>query len=431
MSAAARFLLLLSFCVVSFPSFATLSPIEKQIRDTVIKQQSSQIQLLKKLVNINSGTTNPKGVHQVGELLRPLFKQLGFKTKWIEEPSTMHRAGTLLAERSGHQGSRLLLIGHLDTVFPKDSPFQQFQLKKLTAKGPGVIDDKGGLVVILYALKALHAVHALENTTITIVLTGDEEDSGKPTSISRKPLIEAAKRSDIALDFEPSVTLNTATIARRGVAKWSITTKGNESHSATIFQENVGAGAIFEMARILNTLREQLQKEKELSFNPGIILGGTKMQFYDAASQGQIFGKQNVVAKIALSQGDFRFLTPAQKLEFENKLTAMVKNSLPNTTSKVDFQDGIPAMPPTAANLELLKKYSQASEALGTGPIQPLPAGLRGAGDISHVASLVSANLAGLGPIGLGTHSVIESIELASLPVQTERTALFIYKLTR
>ena len=410
---------------------AALSPIENKISVEVVAQQEQQRALLEKLVNINSGTTNPEGVRQIGEMLRPMFTQLGFTTRWVEEPADMHKAGTLIAERRGNKGKRVLLIGHLDTVFPNDSKFQRFELHQQSAKGPGVLDDKGGLVVMLYALRALQAVHALDATTLTIVLTGDEEDSGKPTSISRKPLIEAAHNMDVALDFEPTITLPTATIARRGITNWTIEAHGNESHSATIFQTGVGFGAIFELARILNTMRTQLLGEKGLVFNPGLVLGGTKINFDKVASQGSAFGKQNVVAKTAIAKGDFRFLTFGQKKSFETRLTSIVQQSLPGTKSSVTFEDGIPSMSPTAANLELLNKYSAVSVDLGQAPIKPLDATVRGAGDISHIASIVPANLAGLGPMGMGTHAMMEMVELRSLPIQTQRAALLIYRLTR
>lgn len=408
-----------------------LSPVENQIREMVIKQEEAQLTLLEKLVNINSGTMNPQGVQQVGELLRPYFEQLGFKTYWKEEPSSMKRAGTLIAKREGKQGKRLLLISHLDTVFSKNSTFQRFTLGKNTAKGPGVLDDKGGIVIILYALKALHAVHALDQATIIVALIGDEEDSGKPTIISRQPLREVAKECDVALDFEPAMTLNTATIARRGVSQWTITVKGNESHSATIFQKNVGAGAIFELSRILNSMRIQFQYEPNLSFNAGLIMGGTKLEFDKATAQGTVFGKENVIPKQAVAKGDFRFLTSVQKQSFETRLAKIVSHALPGTKSTLEFQAGIPAMPPTVKNMALLKSYSNASKDLGLGVIKPLSPGLRGAGDISHIADLVPANLAGLGPVGMGTHSNIESLELKSLPIQTERAAILIYRLTR
>ncbi len=402
---------------------------EDKLSHYLINQQQEQLSLLEKLVNVNSGTANIDGVYQVGEILRPLFEQLGFNTRWVKAPSSMRRAGTMIAERIGHRGKRLLLIGHLDTVFPSNSTFQHFERHGNFATGPGVLDDKGGDVVILYALKALQAVHALDGTTITVILTGDEEDSGKPMAISRKPLIEAARHSDIALDYEWAITFDTATTARRGIANWVIKAEGSEAHSSEIFQKQAGDGAIYELARILNTMRIQLAGEEYLSFSPGLILGGTAVSYDKDNSQGMAFGKGNIIAKMAMAKGDLRFLLPKQKIRAEKKIKEIVDQHLLGTTAIVIFQDGIPSMRPTKANLELLKKYSEVSQDLGYGVVKPLNPGARGAGDISHIASLVSANLAGLGPVGAGAHSMREILDIRSLSIQTQRTALLIYRL--
>ncbi|WP_019217187.1 M20/M25/M40 family metallo-hydrolase [Legionella tunisiensis] len=231
-------LLTLSTLFIQPVKAKALSSTEAQISRYVLAQRENQLNLLEKLVNINSGTENITGIKQVGTSLVPLFTQLGFATQWINTPETMHRAGTLIAQHQGHTGNRLLLIGHLDTVFPINSPLQKFIRQGDIATGPGVIDDKGGVVVILYALEALHEAHALDDATITVILTGDEEDSGKPTSISRKTLIEAARHSDIALDFEWAFTDDTATVARRGISNWLLRTQGKEAHSSEIFWKN-------------------------------------------------------------------------------------------------------------------------------------------------------------------------------------------------
>ncbi|WED44447.1 M20/M25/M40 family metallo-hydrolase [Legionella cardiaca] len=406
-----------------------LNQTEEYLSHYITTQANSQLSLLEELVNLNSGTTNMVGVQKVGEILRHQFEQLGFKTYWIEEPHSMHRAGTLVAKRIGHKGKRLLLIGHLDTVFPSDSSFQHFEHHGSTATGPGVIDDKGGDVVILYALKALNEAHLLDDATITVVLTGDEEDSGKPTSVSRKPLIDAAQHSDIALDFEWSFTPDTATIARRGITNWTVKTQGKEAHSSEIFKHQVGDGAIFELARILNTMRGTLSREPYLSFNPGVILGGNTVNNAENNAQGTASGKTNVIAKTAIVMGDLRFISQQQKSNAEKKIIAIVNQHLPNTTASVIFNDGIPAMPPTEANLQLLKKYSSVSNDLGYGIVKILDPGLRGAGDISHIASIVSACLAGLGPVGVGAHSIKETLDLNSLTMQTQRAALLMYRL--
>lgn len=400
--------------------------IENQISNYINTYQQEQLNLLEKLVNINSGTTNISGVYQTGELLRPQFQALGFKVYWIDVPTKLKRAGTLVAEYIGTSKKRLLLIGHLDTVFPASSSFLSFKHEGNFATGPGVIDNKGGIVIILYALKALHAAEVLHGSTITVVLTGDEEDVGEPIAVSRKPLIDMARHSDIALDFDWAFSLDTATIARRGISHWLIKAEGQEAYSSQIFNEG-GFGAAYELARILNDARIQLANENNISFNPGLILGGT---FKEGHSKGTVFGKENVIAKTAIAQGDLRFLTSEQKDKVEKSLAAIVEDHLPGTTAFITFQDKIPAMQPTKANLALLQQYSKASQKLGFGIVNPLDPGLREAGAISYIAMLVSSSLAGLGPVGMGAHSTKETLDTSSLSIQTQRAALLIYWLS-
>lgn len=410
-------------------AFATsLNATETQIKNNVISQQQSALNLLEQLVNINSGTQNLAGVRQVGEIMRQQFEQLGFKTRWIEEPASMQRVGTLLAEHTGGHGPRILLIGHLDTVFAKDNAFQKFSRNGNYATGPGVIDDKGGDITILYALKALKDAQVLDKANITVVLTGDEEDSGKPTTISRKALKDAAKGCDAALEFEFAISLDTATIARRGITGWVLQTQGKESHSSKIFQPGVGDGAIFELTRILEAMRMQISTQKYLATNPGIILGGNTAVI-DENNQGTATGLETQVAIIGLARGDLRYISNEQKESFEKTLSTIINQHLPGTDAIIHYQDGIPAMPPTPDSLALLKKYSQVSVDSGYGEVKQLDPSLRGGSDLSYVADIVSAKLGGLGAYGTGAHTSKETLEVSSLPIATARAAILIYRL--
>ena len=221
-----------------------LSRLEKKILKQVSLNQDDAILFLEKVVNINSGTLNINGVRKVGASFSKALDEINFSTQWIEMPDKMNRAGHLFAYKKGSKGKKILLIGHLDTVFEENSPFQTFVRNDTIAFAPGGNDMKGGNIVMLYALKALDDLSLLNNSTITVAMTGDEESTGKPLSISRKDLIEAAKNSDIALGFENSTGYNNATIARRGASGWSITTNGKRAHSSAIFRESVGAGSL-------------------------------------------------------------------------------------------------------------------------------------------------------------------------------------------
>lgn len=407
-----------------------LSAQERSIQDNVLRNNEEAIVFLERVVNINSGTQNADGVREVGWVFAQELEELGFATQWVGMPRDILRGGHLFATREGTRGRRLLLIGHLDTVFEKDSPFQNFEQRGDSAFGPGVVDMKGGDVVLLYALRALFEAGALDETTITVALIGDEEDPGGEIAIVRQALFEAAGRSNVALGFEGSVGPNNATTARRGSSTWLLEVTGRRGHSGQIFSEEYGSGAIFEAARILNMFRESVVGTEYLTFNAGVILGGTAVNYDETASRGDVFGKTNVIPQTVTVHGGLRFLTEDEKDWTRAVMHVVVGENLPHTTARIRFWDGYPAMSPKPGNDSLLALYDSVSQDLGYGPITALDPRARGAADISFVADRLDA-LSGLGPLGGGAHSVDEFLDLRSLPVATSRAAILIYRLTR
>ncbi|MFQ5582950.1 MAG: M20/M25/M40 family metallo-hydrolase [Calditrichia bacterium] len=408
-----------------------MAPGEQEIISFVREHEEEALQFLEKVVNINSGTMNHEGVRRVGELFRQEFDALGFHTKWIEMPDSIHRAGHLFVRRKGNQGKCILLIGHLDTVFEKDSPFQTFVREDSIVRGPGVNDMKGGDVAILFALKALYQAGTLKNTSIIVAFTGDEEKVGKPISVSRADLIDAAKKCDVALGFETGIK-GYATVARRGSSGWRLEVSGVEGHSSRIFSDKYGSGAIFEAARILNAFHEKLRGEKYPTFNPGIILGGSEVFYNPEENRGNAFGKSNVIAKKAIVNGGLRFISNQQKMEARKKMKRIVSTgNLSKTSAIISFRDGYPAMPPVEGNYQLLKMYDRISRELGYEEIHAYDPALRGAADISFAAPYISSCLAGLGVTGSGAHTSGETMDIKSLSETTQRAALLIYRLTR
>lgn len=405
-----------------------LRSIEKKIVEKVKAYDQASINFLEDVVNINSGTMNLEGVRKVGNIFNEAFQSIDFETRWIEMPQEMNRAGHLFASIQGDKGKKLLLIGHLDTVFEADSPFQTFERKGNIAYAPGGNDMKGGNVVILFALKALHELDLLDDASITIALTGDEERTGKPLSISRKDLVAAAKDSDIALGFETATGFNYATIARRGASGWKVETSGKRAHSSGIFSERIGAGAIFEMSRILHRFYEEVRGEEFLSFNPGNLLGGTFIDYDTSMSRGSAYGKTNVVAQKAIVHGGLRFISEEQKENARALMRTIVADHLPSTQATITFTDSYPAMGPSAENKQLLEQLSAVSEALGYGKVAAYDPGRRGAADISFVAEYIPG-LDGLGSMGKGAHTPNETIDLETFNALIQRTAIFIYRL--
>ena len=421
-----------SFLIVLFCtqlSGQKLSRIERKVVKAVEQNNAQAIDLLKKTVNINSGTLNLDGVKKIGDIFSEEFKAINFETTWIGMPSEMNRAGHLFAETKGTKGKKLLLIGHLDTVFEENSPFQTFKMvNDSTAHAPGGNDMKGGDVIILYALKALKEHGLLNDTQIIVAFTGDEESTGKPLDISRRDLVKAAKRSDIALGFETSTGFNYATVARRGASGWEVEVEGTRAHSSGIFSENVGAGAIFEMSRILNEFYTKVRGEEFLTFNPGVLMGGTFLDYDVKTGEGSAFGKSNVVAQSAIVKGGLRFISEEQKENAREKMREIVSNNLPHTSAKIKFTDSYPAMQPTKGNADLLKQLNQVSLDLNQGEVVAYDPGKRGAADTSFVAQYVDC-LDGLGTMGENAHTPEETVNLNTLEALTKRTAIMIYRL--
>jgi glutamate carboxypeptidase len=419
---------------------STLSSVEQRIGAYVDSHRAEAVDLLERTVNINSGTLNPRGVRAVHDVLAPELQRLGFEVRYAALPEGMGRGGHLVATlrpRDGRvRGKKLLLIGHLDTVFEEDSPFQRFErLNDSIARGPGVDDMKGGNVVIVQALKALASVGALEGAHITVVMTGDEEAPGRPLEVARAALLEAGREADVALGFEggsrgPDGAAR-AVIARRSSSSWRLDVRAKPAHSSGIFSEGVGAGAINEVSRILDRFYGEIRGESNLTFNVGLILGGTEVAYDAAEARGTAFGKTNVVPETVVATGDIRTLTDEQLQRTRERMRHIVQSGLPQTRAEISFTDGYPSMPPTEANYQLLRRYSDASEALGLGPVLPFDPARRGAADVSFVASLVEAAMDGLGVYGSGAHTVEEKVDLTSLPLQAKRAAVLIHRLTR
>jgi glutamate carboxypeptidase len=408
-----------------------LSATEQRISAAVDGRTAGALALLERVVAINSGTMNFDGVRQVGAAFRAELDALGFATRWVDG-TPFNRAGHLVAERNGRgRGPRILLIGHLDTVFEPRSPFQKFErLDDSTARGPGIIDMKGGDVIIVEALRALATAGVLDRLSITVVMHGDEEDAGAPLDAARAALIDAAKRSQIALGFEDgSGDPHTAVISRRSAGSWTLRTTGVPGHSSQIFREEIGAGAVFEAARILQGFRERLGGQQYLTFNPGVVLGGSEVKYDTAQGGGNAFGKTNVVAKEMVVNGDLRALSPEQLERAKATMREVVAQHLPKTTAELTFDDGYPPMAPTDGNRRLLAVHDSVSRALGFGPVVAVDPSRAGAADVSFAAPFVPMVIDALGLAGHDDHSDKETANLAWLPRLTKRAAVLIYRL--
>jgi glutamate carboxypeptidase len=404
---------------------------ESRLVAFVDKGNGAALQLLQRVVDINSGTQNFAGVREAGKVFQQELDALGFKTRWVDG-TPFKRAGHLVAEHAA-PGPKLLLIGHLDTVFEADSPFQKMErIDARHARGPGIIDMKGGDVIIVQAMKALQSIGALQSMNIVVVMTGDEEDAGEPVSLARADLVAAAKGAAAAIGFEDGPgDPRTAVISRRGTTSWTLKVTGQPAHSSQIFRQDIGAGAIFEAARVLNAFRERLSSEPHLTFNPATIVGGTTVEHDAVQARGTAFGKTNVVAEHAIVNGDMRTLSAEQLARAKAVMQEIVKASLPHTSAAIAFEDGYPPLAPTDGNRKLLAMYDQSSRDVGAGPVAAVDPDRAGAADVSFVAGEVPMIIDGIGLMGRDDHTVKETADLDTLPSQTKRAAVFLLRLSK
>jgi len=429
-------LALAALALVPSPASAKLSPAEARMVQTVDAEQERTLAMLEKWVNENSGSLNIEGVTKVGEMLRVELEPLGFKVRWIDMRST-GRAGHIVATHRGSgRGKRLLLIGHLDTVFEPDSPFQRWERRGNDGIGPGAGDDKGGMAVMIAALRAMQAAGTLKNADIEIVLTGDEEDNGVPIEIARRDLVAAGERADAALDFEglaqedgPNGLRDVGSIARRSSGAWTLTVTAKPGHSSGIFSADAGNGAIYELARIIDSFRRELPEDK-LTFNVGLLGGGQSAKLDEGRIRLEATGKTNIIPAIAIALGDLRALSPEQIERVKAKMQAIVAKPLPGATAKLEFDpDEYPPMAPTTGNRALLARLNQVNVDMGLEPMGELDPMKRGAGDISFVAKDVDG-LIGLGPASSGDHAPGETVDIASIWRQSKRAAILMSRLS-
>jgi glutamate carboxypeptidase len=411
------------------PASAALSRAERTMIATVDSEQRRTTVLLQRWVDQNSGTMNKAGVEAVRDMVEPEFRQLGFTTQWIDM-SAAGRAGHLVARHKGSRtGKRLLLIAHLDTVFEPDSPFQRWTQEGDRAHGPGAGDDKGGIAVIVAALRAMQAGGTLKRANITVFLTGDEEDAGRPLAISRRDLVDEGKRADVALDFEDLAVkdgLDMGSTARRSAGSWTVTVSGHSAHSAGVGPGDYGA--IYDLARIIDQFRRELPEEK-LTYNVGLVGGGQTATLDAGKIRLEATGKTNIIAATAVARGDLRAISQEQIDRVEAKMRAIVAEPLAGAHAEISFdQDIYPPMPPTEGNRAILADLNTVNRDMGLAEMGELDPSERGAGDISFVAADVSG-LAGLGPSSSGSHTATETVDVSSIFKQAKRAAILMSRL--
>jgi glutamate carboxypeptidase len=291
---------------------------------------------------------------------------------------------------------------------------------------------KDGLAIMVAALRAMKSTGTLKPATITVVLSGDEESPGRPFSTSRADMKSAAARSDVALEFEALAREDghdMGSIARRSSNTWTVRTRAKSGHSSGIFSDDAGFGANYELTRILDAFRLSL-REPNATYNVGLMLGGATAELNETGTGGRATGKGNVIPAAALARGDLRTLSNEQTQRIQQRMREIVGQHLQGTQAEFTFEEGYPAMPPTAGSRAFLEQLNQVNEALGLERMNELDPLKRGAGDIAFVADQVSGGLIGFGAAGQGSHAPGETVDLTSFDRQIKRAALLMTRLS-
>jgi glutamate carboxypeptidase len=359
---------------------------------------------LRALVNINSGSYTPEGVAQVATYLRALFEQMNFDTELLPGDKM---GPQLVARHTGAGQGRVLVIGHMDTVFPDgEADRRPFEMRDGCAYGPGVFDMKSGLLVAIYAMCGLIEADEAPWQTLTMICNSDEE-IGSPESTA---LIESeAKQADVALVLEPTSDVARVTISRKGAASFTLEIRGVAAHAGV--EPHRGRSAILEMSHRIVALHGLNGTIPGVTVNVGVVHGGER---------------PNVVAEVAYAEIDVRAADEEGVKAIEAALAKVVADTnVPDTTAMLE---GYFAHRPFTQSPQSERLFALAAEAaaeLGV-TLRGEPTG--GASDGNTTAGLGIPTLDGLGLAGGLAHNPGEYVELDSI---APRIALFMGILRR
>jgi glutamate carboxypeptidase len=362
--------------------------------------------LLRELVDVNSFTDNVAGVDAACSLLKRALEPLplSFETRRGTRYGTHLRAYSERAAAA--QKTAVLLIGHTDTVFPP-GVFDGYREDDTRAYGPGVLDMKGGLVVAVFALRALEAGGLLGRIPVELVAVADEETGSFE---SRELLVEAAPRAACALVLESGRAGDAIITARKGTAGLTAVAHGRAAHAGNLHHQ--GVNAIWALAKLVDAAQSLTDYGRGVTVNVGKLEGG----------QGK-----NTVPDRAQALIDFRFVHPADGDVVLSALRAAAETAQAQVPgSRIELTGGLnrPPLAPTEASRALYREVAECQRAAGLGDAEaPL---LGGGSDANTMADLGVPAVDGLGPRGAGFHTREEYIELASLVPKTESLVRFL-----
>ncbi|BAY24367.1 peptidase M20 [Calothrix sp. NIES-2100] len=392
---------ILSVFLLLLQSHFVVAASDTVVYDKAQKAQSGFLAILETLVNIDSATGDQQGLTQVENLVIEQLKSVDADVKTIDATPSAGR--NILATIQGTGKRKILLLAHTDTVFDKEKAAQHpFKIVDGKAYGLGVMDDKGGILLGIEALKILRELNFQEFGTITFLINPDEE---KGSLGSRELIKETAKKHDIALVLEFGSPEDKVTSWRKGIGYYGLEVKGRAAHAGA--EPEKGCNALLEAAFQTLQLRNLGDRNKQTTVNFTVFQAGDR---------------RNIIPDSAKVQADVRVLQAQEYTRLERDFTRLSQNKLlPCTEIKVISERGRPPFPPNAKTDALVKKAQAIYQTIG------LKLGVEGSGggtDGNYAASVGTSTLDALGPVGGGAHSPDEYINL-------DRIAPRIYLLTK
>jgi glutamate carboxypeptidase len=380
-------------------------------------------QLLRNLCDVNSGSTNVRGISRVLDMVADEFARLGASVQRTtlepvpkpDEPGATLLAGELLNARLRPGAKhRVLLVIHTDTVYPLDHTFQRLvDINSDTWNGPGVADAKGGIIVLILTLIGLHrAVEAGEVDPDSIgweVVLNPDEEIGSPAS--KGFLIDAGKRNDLAMVFEPSLADGSIVGERKGTGNFYVTVHGKSAHAGRDF--HAGRSAIVALADLVRRMDELNRIEESITVNCGKIAGGIA---------------PNVVADLASAVFNVRVATPEQLA----KISQLIDDAMSHTrrmsgiSVRVDGGFHAPPMPMDDRRKRLYEAWLQCAAELG---VKSAVGTSGGASDGNKLHAVGVPVLDGIGPVGGKLHSTDEFLLVPSLAERAKVNASFLAKI--
>jgi len=415
-------LALLDFALPNPANAEPLDAEELELKVILDERGEAMQDTLERWVNLNTGSFDLEGLESQAQLLASELDPLGFQVQLEPGPTvdlpgrgSVQTGPIVVARReaqiSGPAAPRFLLVGHYDTVFEKDSPFQTFvraENDPLRAQGPGSCDMKGGLVILIEVLRGLRDIGELDRASWVVLLNGDEEIGSLG---SREQIEAAARQADYGFVFESGQGSGAMVRSRRGLGQFHLSVEGVSSHAGSAHER--GRSAIAALAAKVLEIEALTDYDKGITLNVGTISGGTK---------------RNIVPALAEAWIDLRYDEPEDGERIRGEIEAIAaKPHVPGTTTSVWGTLHRPPKLPSAAVDRLLERHAEVVRALGETSPEPRHSG--GGTDGSLMGAVGLTTLDSLGAIGGRAHTTDEFIDLASLPRRATIAAILLHRL--